>query len=58
MNTGLKKAYQESKQVDAFCTGRAHVPLPVYIPSLFCKVERVHIMAQESLFKRSCRSAL
>ncbi|KAL9960044.1 hypothetical protein ACROYT_G033439 [Oculina patagonica] len=28
VSTGLKKAYQESKEVDAFCTGRAHVLLP------------------------------
>lgn len=29
MNTGLKEAYRDSKQVDVFCTGIGSAPLPV-----------------------------
>ena len=29
VNTGLKKAYQDSKQVHVFCNGIGNAPLPV-----------------------------
>lgn len=54
VNTGLKKAYEDSKQVDVFCTGIGNAPLPVI--TVFISITTQYILCVYSLRPKAVRN--